>query len=301
LSTSNEIYQSRINLAIDYVNNNLDRSISLDELASVSFFSPYHFHRIFTAVTGESVFDFTNRVRLEKVARLLKFTKDSVSQISYECGFSSPATLSRSFKQYFGCAPSTYRKGGVIENSKIRKELHDIDQYYCPENAEEFTNDFPVRIEEFPQRRIVFIRVKDSFKEGVVLDVYRQIIEWAKSVNLFETETIFGMSKDDPYVTPQEKYTYDVCMTIPHDFVVQTDLDIETKVLPKCKYAVTTVSGDFNKVATAINFMFNHWLINSVYEPEHLAGLEVFRDREKVLDWSYLDLDLCIPVKKIKK
>lgn len=301
MGTSNEIYQSRMNLAIDYVNNNLDRSITLDELASVSFFSSYHFHRIFTAVTGESVFDYTNRVRLEKVARLLKFSKDSIAQISYECGFSSPATLSRSFKQYFGCAPSIYRNGGAIENSKIRKELHDIDQYYCPENAEEFKNDFPVRIEEFPQRKIAFIRVKDSFKEGVVLKVYSEIIKWAKSQGLFETGTIFGMSKDDPYVTPKEKYTYDVCITIPHDFVVQKGGGIETKVLPKCKYAVTTVSGDFNKVATAINFMFNHWLINSSYEPEHLPGLEVFRDREHVLNWDYFDLDFCIPVKEIKK
>jgi AraC family transcriptional regulator len=60
MNKSNDLYRSRINQVIDHVNNNLDRSISLDELASVAFFSPFHFHRIFVAVTGETVNNFTN-------------------------------------------------------------------------------------------------------------------------------------------------------------------------------------------------------------------------------------------------
>lgn len=300
MNPSNELYKKRINKAVDFINANLDRSISLEELASVCFFSPYHFHRIFMAVTGESVFDCNNRLRLEKVAKLLKFSNNSVADISYQCGFSSPATLSRSFKHYFGITPSAYRNFKEIENSKIRKELFQVNAYHCPMNEDEFAKDFPVKIEEFPQRRIAFVRVLNSFEEGVVLGVFADLIKWAKSVNLFQSETIFGMSKDDPNVTPKEKYTYEVCITIPDDFKMDTEAHLETKVLPKCKYAVTTVSGDFNKVATAINYLFNHWLINSSYEPEHLPGLEIFKDNEHVLNWDHFNLDLCIPIKEIK-
>ena len=202
MSKSLEIYQKRINKSIDFINANLDRSISLDELAAVSFFSPYHFHRIFTAVTGESVFDCTNRLRLEKVAKRLTFSNDSVSIISYECGFSSPSTLSRSFKQYFGISPSAYRKNKEIKNSKIRKALFPIEEYHCEVNEKEFMQEFPVDIQEFPQRRIAFIRVSNSFEDGVVLRVFEQIVNWAKEVNLFSSETIFGMSKDDGQKTP---------------------------------------------------------------------------------------------------
>jgi AraC family transcriptional regulator len=70
--------------------------------------------------------------------------------------------------------------------------------------------------------------------------------------------------------------------------------------LPKCKYAVSSVSGSFNLVATAIKYLFNDWLINSSYEPEQQAGLEIFNDKKNILNWEHLDLDLYVPVKKIK-
>lgn len=300
MNKSSEIYTSRINKVMDYVNTNLDRSISLDELASVSFFSSFHFHRIFVAVTGESVNNFTNRIRLEKAAKLLKFSRKAISAIAFESGFSSPTTLSRTFKQYFGVSPSLYRKHGEIENSKIRKELFPVNDYHCSMSEDEMKNRFPVEIRDFPKRRVAYIRVLDSFKDGVVLKAYDNLIKWAQKVDLFEGEQIFGMSMDDPMVTPKEKYRYEVCITIPENFQVSPDAFIETMSLEKCKYAVASVSGDFNLVATATSYLFNNWLINSSYEPDHQPGMELFLDKNNICNWSHFDLDLCIPVKTMK-
>jgi len=300
MNKSNEIYKSRINKAIDYVNNNLDRSISLEELASVSFFSPFHFHRIFVAVTGETVNHFTNRIRNEKAARLLKFSKKSISAISLECGFSSASTLSRLFKQYFEISPSEYRKSGKIKNSKIRKQLFPVNKYHCNISVEELNIKFPVEIRQLPERRIAYIRVMDSFREGVVLKAFEEMVTWAKKMNLFHSETIFGMSMDDPEVTPKEKYRYEVCITIPPKFKIESDSSIETTTLPKCQYAVTAVSGDFNLVVAATNYLFDHWLINSLYESESQYGLEVFLDKENICNWNHFDLELYIPVKALK-
>lgn len=300
MNKSNELYRSRINKVIDYINENIDRSILLEELATVASFSPFHFHRIFLAVTGETVNNFTNRVRLENAARLLKFSKKSVSRIAIECGFSSSSTLSRSFSQYFGISPSSYRNSKEIKNSKIRKELFPVNEYHCSMSEEELQANFPVEIRELPLRRIAYIRVLDSFKEGVVLTAFGEIIEWAEKMNLFDSQTFFGMSIDDPLVTPKEKYRYEVCVTIPESLKMVSGGNIETMLLPKCKYAVVSVSGDFNKVATATNYMFNNWLINSLYEPEHQFGLEVFRDKKNICNWDHLDLELCIPIKSIQ-
>lgn len=300
MNSSNEVYSRRINRVITYVNNHLDRSVSLQELAEESFFSAYHFHRIFVAVTGESVNNFTTRMRLEKAAKLLKFSEDKIAAIAYQCGFSSPSTLSRAFKQYFGVSPSEYKKKGEIENSKIRKELFPVDQYHCSMNEEELKRNFPVIIKEFPERRIAYIRVTNSFEDGVVIKAFDKLIKWAKEVGVYHSGEIFGMSKDDPMITPKDKYNYDVCITLPEKFEVPADNYMDTKVLPRCHYATTTVSGDFNWAATAIHYLFNHWLINSAYEPEHQPGLEIFKDKENVCNWNHLDLDLCIPVKKMK-
>jgi AraC family transcriptional regulator len=68
--------------------------------------------------------------------------------------------------------------------------------------------------------------------------------------------------------------------------------------MPATRYAVTKVSGDLHKVATAWDYIYRNWLIHSDYEPEHAPALEVFLDKENALDWSHCDLELCLPVQK---
>lgn len=74
---ANEEYNRRINRVIDYLQTHLSVASSLEELAKVACFSEFHFHKIFTAVTGESVNNFTNRLRLEKAAKLIRFSESS--------------------------------------------------------------------------------------------------------------------------------------------------------------------------------------------------------------------------------
>lgn len=300
MPASKAIYRERIDRVIDYARAHLDRPVSLDELAGVAFFSSYYFHRIFTAITGETVNFFTNRLRLEKAARLLKYSGDSLTEIALECGFSSSSVFSRSFKQYFGITPRAYRKSGVIEKSKIRKELFPIQEYILPMSAEELRAAFPVRVEEFPERRVAFIRVQGAYEEDRVLKAFGRMADWARERELFATETIFGMSLDDPMVTPRDQYRYEVCLTIPEDFQVEADPEISVMRIRECKYAVTRVSGDLKLVATATSYLFTGWLIDSPYEPEHLHALEIFLDKENVCNWEHFDLELCVPVKPLQ-
>lgn len=91
-------YAQRIDRVIDYLRGNLHRPVKLPELANVACFSEFHFHRIFGAVTGETLKSFTNRLRLEKAARLLRYSEQSLTDIGLDCGFSSSATFSRAFR-----------------------------------------------------------------------------------------------------------------------------------------------------------------------------------------------------------
>jgi len=298
---TNAIYQKRINHVIDHINDHLTKSFSLDELAELAHFSSYHFHRIFFAVVGESVNSYTNRVRLEKSAKLLKFSSKKISQIAFECGYSSPATFSRSFQKYFEVSPSMYRKEGIIENSKICKELHPMAEYLYDMSIEEKESRFPIEIKELPVRKVAYVRVNDSFKEGIVIQAFEKLISWAKSKNLFSNARFFGMSLDDPMVTAQQQYRYEACMELPKDFKLDNDEEIQMMDLPACKYATSSVSGDIRMVATAMSYMYNDWLINSQYEPEHQYGLEYFMDKQKVCHWDHFDLELYIPVKSLKE
>src|SRR3984957_9899940 len=126
---ANPEYTQRINRVIDHLRANLDRQVKLEELAKVACFSEFHFHRIFGAVSGETLNNFTNRLRLEKAARLLRFSDQNLTDIALDCGFSSSATFSRAFRMGYETSPSQFRKTGEIKKSKICKELSTGQEY----------------------------------------------------------------------------------------------------------------------------------------------------------------------------
>lgn len=106
-------YIPRINRVIDYIKHNIDQKLTLDRLADIASFSKYHFHRIFHAMCGEPLFQFIQRVRLEKAAFFLSARPDmSITDIALTCGFSGSSSFSKSFHSYFDCSPSSWRRAG---------------------------------------------------------------------------------------------------------------------------------------------------------------------------------------------
>jgi AraC family transcriptional regulator len=296
---TNPEYVRRINRVIDYIRENLDRQLKLKELAKVACFSEFHFHRIFGAVSGETLSDFTNRLRLEKAARLLRYSDQKLTDIALDCGFSSSATFSRAFRSGYDSSPSQFRKSGAIQKSKICKALYWAQEYLLPMTVEEKRSAFPVRLIDIPERQIAYVRVTNAFQMERVLTALRTLIEWAKSQDIFSDGILFGMSIDDPHVTPKHLYRYEVCLATSSPF--ERTEGISKLKMPALRYAATRISGDIRTVTTATDYLFRDWLINSDYEPEHAPGLEVFLDKDKAIDWSHFELDLCIPVRKMAR
>ena len=290
-------YIQRIDRVIDYLRDNLDRPFKLAELAEVAGFSEFHFHRIFGAISGETLNSFTNRLRLEKAARQLRYSRLSLTNIALDCGFSSSATFSRAFRTAYETSPSLFRKSGQIDQSKICKDSFSVLDYLLPMSSDEKRAAFPVRLVDFPARQCAYIRVLNAFETEGVLAAFRTMVEWAKGQGIFSQGTLFGMSLDDPHVTPRHLYRYEVCFASSEPF--RCSEGMSKLEMPALKYAVTEVSGDLRKVATAWDFLYRGWLIRSEYEPEHAPAMEIFLDKEKATDWSNFELQLCLPIRQM--
>jgi len=294
---ANSEYTRRIDRVIDYLRGNLDRPVKLKELAKVACFSEFHFHRIFGAVAGETLKSFATRLRLEKAARLLRFSNQSLTDIALECGFSSSATFSRAFRSVYDTSPSQFRKTGEIKKRKIRKAIYTGQDYVLPMSAAEKKAAFPVRLIDLPERHVAYIRVTDAFEMDRVLAAFKTMVAWAKSREIFSRGMLFGMTVDDPDVTPKHLYRYEVCLATESPFECAEGM---SKLrLPAMRYAATRVSGDIRTVATAWDYMIRSWLIQSAFEPEHAPALEVFMDKENATDWSHFELELCLPIRKL--
>ena len=91
----------RISKAITYIEEHLQEKLILKEIASKAYFSPFHFHRLFSVVTGETLNNFIVRKRIEKAAAFLLHKKEmSVTEISEMVGFTSISSFSRAFKKF---------------------------------------------------------------------------------------------------------------------------------------------------------------------------------------------------------
>ena len=112
-------YIARINQVIDYIEYNIDSPLNLEKLSRVANFSPFHFHRIFSAFMGETLNSFIKRLRVEKAASMLiSNPRHSITQIAYDCGFSSSQAFSRAFKEHFDMSASDFRNDGYLQFSK---------------------------------------------------------------------------------------------------------------------------------------------------------------------------------------
>lgn len=96
--------------AVEYINENFYKKLSLEELSSKAGFSRYHFTRIFKENTGFTVIEHINAIRCDNAGFLLRETTKPISEISMECGFESPSYFAKAFADKFGILPSEYRK-----------------------------------------------------------------------------------------------------------------------------------------------------------------------------------------------
>src|SRR6185295_17135842 len=105
----NQHYQDRVNRVLDYISEHLDGDLSLARLSEIGCFSPYHFHRIFQAVTGETLNSHVRRVRLERAASLLRASpRKRITDAALEAGFAGTAEFSRAFQSHFGRTASSW-------------------------------------------------------------------------------------------------------------------------------------------------------------------------------------------------
>lgn len=282
------VYTQRINAVIDHIRTHLSDDLSLGLLADVACFSPFHFHRIFKTMTGETIADLTLRLRLERAAVLLRSSpRMRVSAAALESGFVSQAHFSRAFKQRYGMSPSRWDRVTPLKESKNRQTLPGFPEYTDEQLA---AFQFDVRVREFPAARLAYLRVANSYVPERVLDGYARLMAWHDGT----PTTLIGMSQDDPDITPLELCRYDFCLIAPEGFT--GDGEISARDFPACHVAAIHVRGDIFDVDKAWHYLFRYWLPRSRFQPDNLPAMEIYHRTPEEIGWETYDLECAIPV-----
>src|ERR1700676_2598212 len=118
-------YDARMHRVLEHIDQHLDQPLDLERLAEVAHFSPFHFHRLFSAWMGETVGDYLHRRRVEIAAtRLVAQPRIPVLQLALSVGFGSAEAFARAFKKRFGCSPTLWR----LQQSALRSVKSNPDQ-----------------------------------------------------------------------------------------------------------------------------------------------------------------------------
>ena len=148
--TTKEEYQKCVNVVVEYINQHLGEDIDLKSLAKISNFSPFYFHRIMKAFLGEPIGTFIVRTRTEAAARLLRYSDIPIADIAYRIGYSSPSSLSKVFRQFYGISPLEYRNNKnfvIMKPAIIRPDL-----------------ELKSEIKSIPARNVIYIRLSGDYK-----------------------------------------------------------------------------------------------------------------------------------------
>ncbi|NOH98336.1 helix-turn-helix domain-containing protein [Vibrio sp. 99-70-13A1] len=237
-------YPIKLLPVIRYLEKNFNEPLNLKQVAELACLSPYHFHRIFKAVTGETLNEYIRRLRLEAAANELFYTKPSITSVALEYGFSSSQSLAKAFKQHFALTPSQIREcenvhafSTLLRSSKIGHSLRKIG--HAREEAHTYTgNERHLRsnnmeIKTFDSSHIAYLRVTGPYGENYD-PALGTLYSWAGPQGLAGNTSIF-IYHDNPEITAAENCRTDLCLMI--DKSITPPQGIEVKHFVGGKYA----------------------------------------------------------------
>ena len=306
-------YMGRINRVMDYIHGNLTGDLRLETLARVARFSPFHFHRVFKGVIGETLNDFIRRVRVSTAAsRLLSNPKLSITQIAVQCGYSSPSAFAREFRGAFGMSASQFRRGGHEGWRKMRQaegKLYQAESRnekdpaasspYAPviSDLRRTNMKFSVEVKQMPEWNVVYVRHIGPYRE--IGKAFGRLFRWAGPRGLVqfpETKSL-AVYHDSPDVTDPSKLRSDACLTAP----VRTKVDGEvgTMKIPGGLFAVAHVEIDETQFAEAWDKLLGEWMPKSGYQPDDRLCYEMYLNDPDTHPQKTWIVDICEPVRPL--
>ncbi|UVW33809.1 AraC family transcriptional regulator [SAR92 clade bacterium H455] len=244
-------YDERVSRVCEYINQNLNETLTLEVMSNVAAFSKYHFHRVFTAYTGMSVTKFIQLARLKRASFRLAFEKEQrIIEIALEAGFDSPEAFSRAFKRTFDQSPSEFRAEPQWPQWHTRFDFH-----IQPHGVKKMKVD----IVEFETTKVALIEHLGSPEK--VLETAGKFIQWRKETGLspVKTSKTFGIPYSDPKTTSPEKFRWDVCGSIESD-VPENRYGVKTGEIPGGRCAVIRHKGSHNNLDNSIYYVYREWL-----------------------------------------
>jgi AraC family transcriptional regulator len=297
-----EDYIKRINNIFLFIEENLDKELSLETIANVGFYSPFHLHRIFKAITNETIHTYITRKRIEKTAAILLHQSDiTITELSLQYGFNSNSSFTRAFKKFYGISPTEFRKSSPSKYSKISKveskngqESSLFEEYIC--NITNHKNwikmKAKIEIKEMPQLDLAYIT--QIGHEGIE-EAYTRLIKWATPKGLLKNDDlkVVTIYHDSFKITEPDKVRMSACISLKEKVVVSGEIGITT--IEKGKFIVGDFEIRIHEFEKSWSSLFI-WMNENGYRKAVANPFEIYHNNFKEHPEKICIVSLCIPI-----
>jgi len=267
-------YANRLEPVLQWLASHPDAAPDLYRLAELACLSPYHFHRVYRALMGETVNATVQRVRMHRASVALAGDAP-MQQVAQRAGYTSQAAFNRAFGAVFGMPPGRYRQARSRPFNSQERDM------------------YPTTIEQFAGASLATLAHQGDYQDiGTTFD---RLFMLASGRNLVGPATrSFGVYYDDPAQVPHDKLRSRAGLTLPEGAAM--DAVFEPFSLPAARCAVLEYTGPYSEIEAAYNWLFSEWLPASGHETLDFPMWEEYVNDPKTTPAAELKTRIYLPL-----
>jgi AraC family transcriptional regulator len=245
----------------------------------VAYFSPYHFHRIYRGLLGETVGDTVRRLRLQRAAIDLLDREMSIERTARRAGYASQAAFTRAFRAEYGEPPARYRRTREAGEPE-RERLDDA---------------YPVEIVRLARLRVAALDQRGDYQQTGGL--FERLMTLAVTTGLLTPASrLIGIFHDDAVSVPQSELRATACLTVPDGWVSSAELP--ESHIEGGRYARIVHRGPYTELRQAYDWLYQGWLPPSGEEPRNLPCIEEYLNNPRLVRASELETAVMMPLEE---
>lgn len=276
-------YEERLSRVTAYIYDHLDDEINLYQLADVACLSPYHWHRIYHAIHGETIAATVKRLRLHRAAGYLAQTSMAIGEIAEKSGYKNIQSFTRIFNSVYGMPPAQYRKKGSHTQ-------------FQPQNRERSLVMYDVAIRTIPKMKAITVGHVGSYMQiGKAFDT---LYGWLGARNLLRPDMrSIGLYYDDPTAVPEEKLRSRAGVIADQGFPIESPFELtEISAGP---YAVLRHKGPYADMRAAYQWLYGEWLPQSGKEAANAPVFEEYLNSPRDTAPAELLTEIYLPLNTV--
>lgn len=274
-------YGERMERVTAYVFDHLDDDLDLDKLAEVACLSPYHWHRVYHAMRGETIAQTVRRLRLHRATTWLAITDMSIEDIAQKSGFGGVESFTRIFKAAYGMPPAKYRREGSHRR-------------FDPEAKDGSRIMQHVEIRALPQMQAATIAHRGSYME--IGRAFETLLGTLAARSLLRPGLqVFGIYYDDPHSVAETSLRSRAAIVAAKPMPL--DPPLESATIVGGEYAVLRHKGPYADMRGAYEWLYGVWLPQSGREPADAPCIEEYLNSPRDTAPTELLSDIYLPLR----